>query len=262
MKIKKYIVTLSLVTVMPFLMGVAANQDTEEVTTQVKKQEDKAQTNKVTKQGQVAANIKNVDKLLYKPPLRGAPAGRIGGGTRGVTERESFSLQVLVPDHAALTVSDQPNLYWYISKLTTYPIELTIIEKKAVKPLIEKTILGTDKAGIQVIRLADFGIHLRKNVQYKWFVTLLTDSEQRSKDILAGGIITFVDAPPSLKDKLASAGRDNASSVYAEEGIWYDALGAISGMIDASPGNRELRRMRASLLEQIGLTEVAAFENR
>jgi hypothetical protein len=88
------------------------------------------------------------------------------------------------------------------------------------------------------------------------------DAEQRSKDILAGGIITLVDASPSLKAKLAAADRNDALSIYAEEGLWYDALSAISGMIDASPDNRELRRARASLLEQIGLTEDAIFENR
>ena len=262
MKIKKYIVMLSLVALMPFLIGVAANQDTKEATTPAKQTGEKKQTNTTAKGGQIATAIINIDKLVYKPPLRGAPAGRVGGGTRGATERESFSLQVLVPDHAALTISDQPNLYWYISKHTTYPVELTVIEKNAVKPLIETTIRVTDKGGIQVIRLADYGIHLRENVQYKWFVALLMDAEQRSKDILAGGIITLVDASPSLKAKLAAADRNDALSIYAEEGLWYDALSAISGMIDASPDNRELRRARASLLEQIGLTEVAIFENR
>ena len=44
---------------------------------------------------------------IYKPPLRGAPGGRVGGGTRG-SGREVFVLTVLAPDHSALTVSEQP----------------------------------------------------------------------------------------------------------------------------------------------------------
>ena len=35
---------------------------------------------------------------VYKPPLRGAPGGRVGGGTRG-TGREAFILSVLAPAH-------------------------------------------------------------------------------------------------------------------------------------------------------------------
>jgi len=50
----------------------------------------------------------------YQPPLRGAPGGRVGGGTRG-TGRETFVLSVLAPDHTGLTVSEQPALYWFIS---------------------------------------------------------------------------------------------------------------------------------------------------
>jgi hypothetical protein len=50
--------------------------------------------------------------------------------------------------------------------------------------------------------------------------------------------------------------------VYSEEGYWYDALGAISGMIEASPDNMELRKQRAGLLEQVGLAEAADFEKK
>lgn len=56
--------------------------------------------------------------------------------------------------------------------------------------------------GIQSIRLANYGVHLRRNIRYKWFVNLVTDSDHRSKDILAGGIITLVETPLSLPAKL------------------------------------------------------------
>ena len=46
---------------------------------------------------------------VYKPPLRGAPGGRVGGGTRG-TGREAFILSVLAPAHTGLTSSEQPVL--------------------------------------------------------------------------------------------------------------------------------------------------------
>lgn len=262
MKFTKYIVIICLIVMTPFLVGMAASkdQDTKKSAASDRKSEEKAQVAPAVRDGQTSA-MKISDKPVYRPPLRGAPAGRVGGGTRGVTERESFTLQVLVPDHAALTISDQPRLYWFISKAIAYPLELTIIEKKAIKPLIEKKLHFSGKPGIQSIHLADYNIRLKKNVQYKWFVTLMTDAEQRSRDILAGGIITCVEAPQALQEKLAAAGQTHAPSVYAEEGFWYDALGAISAMIDASPGNPELRKRRASLLEQVGLTEIAAFEN-
>jgi len=104
------------------------------------------------------------DKPTYKPPLRGAPAGRVGGGTRGATERESFSLLVLAPDHVGYTTREQPCLYWFISKPTSYSVELTVTERKAVSPLMEKVLQGPEKAGIQSICLADHGISLKTGV--------------------------------------------------------------------------------------------------
>jgi hypothetical protein len=245
----KLIVIVGLIAALPFVTGAADEGKT-------KRSDENTQTDQKAKQ------VTTVVKPVYKPPLRGSPTGRVGGGTRGMTERESFSLQVLAPDHIGLTIQDQPCLYWYVSKPIPYPVELTVIERNAVKPLLEKIIKGPDKGGIQFIRLADYAVHLRRNVPYKWFVTLVTDAEHRSKDILAGGIIKSVEPPPSLSAKLKGADSGKAPYIYAEEGLWYDALGAISGMIDASPNNVDLRKQRASLLEQVGLSEVAEFENR
>jgi Domain of Unknown Function (DUF928) len=211
------------------------------------------------KQKPTAAAAPVMSKTSYKPPLRGAPAGRVGGGTRGDTARESFSLQVLAPDHVGATIHDQPCLYWFISRGTSYPVELTITERRGVKPLAQKLIKGAENPGIQSFCLTDLGVKLRKNVQYKFFVALLTDTE-RSKDILAGGILEMIDPPATLPAKLATAETDALPTIYAEEGLWYDALEGVSRLIALSPGSVELHRERALLLEQVGLADAAAFE--
>lgn len=203
------------------------------------------------------SNVKkaNAKVPVYKPPLRGAPAGRIGGGTRGTTERESFSLLVLAPDHVGYTTKEQPCLYWYISKPTTYSVELTITEKNAVKPLVEKILKSPEKGGIQSVCLADYEVKLRSNIEYKWFVTLVPDTEHRSKDIMAGGILSFIDPQSALSAKLKEADSHSAPSIYAENGFWYDAIEALSKMIDEEPNDADLRNQRMSLLEQVGLAE-------
>jgi hypothetical protein len=257
----KLILIIGLIAALPFLAG-ASNDDKTKLPDEKKQTDIRTDTQKPMQGTTVSTVKKKVDKPLYKPPRRGSPAGRVGGGTRGVTERESFSLQVLAPDHIGLTIHDQPCLYWYISKPIPYPVELTVIERNAVKPLLEKIINGPDRSGIQFIRLAEHAVHLRRNVPYKWFVTLLIDPSRRSKDILASAMITSVEPPPSLLAKLKVADSSNATYIYAEEGLWYDALEAISRTIDASPTNADFRKQRASLLEQVGLNEVAEFENR
>lgn len=197
--------------------------------------------------------------LVYIPPLRGSPGGRVGGGARGVND-EATTIYPMAPDHVGLTIREQPNIYWFIPKSTSYPIELTIIESNAIEPLIERRIEALKKIGMQCIQLKEYGIRLQKGIVYKWFVAIVPDSDKRSKDILAGGMIECIDEPGGLRQKLNETKKDGAPYVYAEAGLWYDALDAISKLIDASPNNTSIREQRASLLVQVGLEEVAEFE--
>lgn len=68
---------------------------------------------------------------------------------------------------------------------------------------------------------------------------------------------------PNLRERLdlsAPQGRD--VFVYAENGIWYDAIASVSTRIEAAPSDPELRAQRAALLQQVGLSDVADFDRR
>jgi hypothetical protein len=196
---------------------------------------------------------------VYKPPLRGAPASRVGGGTRGIGS-DMPVLAALVPDHTGLTTRDQPSLYWYISEPTDHFVEFTLIDEQSIQPLAEKRFPVPVQAGVHRIQLADYGLHLLPGKKYRWFVALVPDPDRRSKDIIAGGTIELVAFPVTMQAKVSEAKRADTPHIYAEAGIWYDALSAISEMIDAAPNDPALRRKRASLLEQVGLGEVVEKE--
>jgi len=49
-------------------------------------------------------------------------------------------------------------------------------------------------------------------------------------------------------------------TLYAETGFWYDAMTAISELIQAAPNDSGFRAQRAALLEQVGLREAAACD--
>ncbi len=206
--------------------------------------------------------VKSAGMPIYKPPKRGAPAGRVGGGTRGAGDVFP-KICVLAPDHAGLTIKEQPCFYWYMSKLTTYPIEFTLIEAQAINPLLEKRIAVPKQPGIQQIRMADLGdVHLRKGFRYKWFIALVLDPDHRSKDIISGAEIEMVELNEALQSELENSSKAIHPHIYADEGLWYDALEAISVLINAAPNDLLLREKRASLLEQVGLKDIAVKEVR
>lgn len=74
------------------------------------------------------------DMPVYEPPQRGAPGGRVGRSSHGIGDR-LLTLSVLAPDHTGVTVREQPSLFWYLSKSTTYPVELTVIDDQTIQPL-------------------------------------------------------------------------------------------------------------------------------
>ena len=193
---------------------------------------------------------------LYRPPPRGAPGGRVGGGTRGPMNDLPLLL-ALVPDHVGLSSEVQPRLVWYLSKATAYPVEFTLINEKEVTPLVEKRLSSPTESGIHIISLADYDLKLEKGKTYQWFVSLISDPEHRAADIIGGGMIEVGDVTASLREGLRNANSIEATRLWAQAGFWYDALSIISTNIQANPSNPEMHHLRASLLEAVDLNTPA-----
>jgi uncharacterized protein DUF928 len=192
---------------------------------------------------------------LYRPPQGSVPGGRLKGGIRG--GKEAPVLQVLAPNHVGLTRQKQPTLYWYLSKPVTHPIEFTLVDSRKIPPLVETRLPAPSVAGVQSIQLKDYGISLEVGVPYRWFVSVMPDPDNPSKDITAGSIIERVSY---LEGIVIHSVNEDDPSALAAAGLWYDAIKAISTKIEASPGDPFYRHQRAFLLEQVGLPEVAEYD--
>ena len=200
-------------------------------------------------------------EVTYKPPLRGAPLTRVGGGTRGVGN--VLAVNVLAPNDTGLTTQEKPTIYWFASQPIDKPVELTITStaslQEAATPVFEITLQPPLAKGIHAFRLADHGVALKPGVEYQWFVAVVRNPAQRSNDVLAGGTIKRV-TDSQVPAQLKQASPTQLPALYAEAGIWYDAIDQLSRQISADQANRQLRERRAALLEQVGLREAAAFD--
>jgi hypothetical protein len=194
--------------------------------------------------------------VQYTPPAKDLAPRRVGGNTRGLPEAMP-AVAVLAPDHLALTVSERPTLFWYLSAPTTARIELVVVDPRDARPVVEAVVAG-ERAGIQAFSLAERGVRLEPGVAYEWSVAVVADPAQRSRDVVAGGAVQRIEPSAALQSRLAGAGEGQRAVVLAAAGIWYDALAALS----AGPDDAASRARRAAVLEQAGLPEVAAFERR
>lgn len=189
------------------------------------------------------------------PPL--APRGRVGSGVRGGGGEGSLILP-LAPDHLGFTIEEQPSLYWFLSQDTSSALVFTLRDDRSISPIIETRLPSPlAQAGVHRISLKDLGIKLEVDVPYKWYVTLLQGPEASSRDIVAGGTIERM---PFVDWLSLCQGKGDAVSRYAECGIWYNAIAAISEQIEALPNDAGLRCKRASLLKQVNLSEIAKYD--
>ncbi|MDH5613116.1 MAG: DUF928 domain-containing protein [Gammaproteobacteria bacterium] len=207
---------------------------------------------------EVKGNSSSLGGFSYRPPMRGAPAARIGGGTRGVGNA-TLELVVLAPDHTGLTTKEQPTLYWYASEPVPARLEVTLINDESIEPELEEIVATPGHAGIQSINLAKTGAKLVPGMEYRWFVSVVADPGQRSNDVIASGTIQRIKLNDALKAEIAGADEHSLAGIYAKEGVWYDAIDSLTRMIEKSPGDSVLLQQRTALLEQVGLQVVANY---
>jgi hypothetical protein len=196
-----------------------------------------------------------------KPRQAHMPRARGGGAVRGAEGKDPL-IAPLCPDHVGFTEKKEPVLYWYLSKATTLPIVFTLVDSRVIRPMAEVRIPPPATPGIQVIRLKEYGLSLSPDIQYKWFVSLIRDPGSPSSDVVAGGIIERVDPVESLMLRPHCADPMDAVCMYAQNGLWYDALAAASELIESAPQDCSLRRKRAFLLQQVGLPQIAEYDLR
>lgn len=200
-----------------------------------------------------------VARVVFTPPKRLAPPEneRVDHTSRG-SGISLTCLNVLAPDSTALTIQEQPSLLWYQSPADV-PFELSILVDNEVHPLLRVRLPNARNFGIQRINLADYNVRLSPNIEYEWVVALVAYPVNRSKDVVANGWIERVESSQSLRSKLATTPKEGWTYVYAEEGIWVDALAALSDLIKARPTDKDLHENLAALLEQAGLTNAANY---
>ena len=188
----------------------------------------------------------------YNPPARGAPTGRVGGGTRGL---RVLPLAALAPDHTGETISAQPTLYYFLPAASGVRVAVRPAADPSAKPLVEKDFAPPAKSGIQRLDLKALGVTLAPGVEYRWTV-----SDARTSST---GMIRRIGLSDELARKLngVPSGRSRYT-LLAREGVWYDALDEVSRAAESGGAAAVAGRHRAALLEQIGLKDIAQHERQ
>lgn len=210
--------------------------------------------------------------LRYIPPklpARGGLQRSQGAGSRGTEGDVLVTLLTPSPQQAiGQTISGHPTFYWNVSfppdpkkpqVKPTFPVTLdfTLVRRGVPQPLVYQRI-QVNQLGVVKLEMPKNLPQLELGTEYRWTVSIVKDPIRRSMNPTFQSFITRVPLTPELNQKLKATTSDrDRAAIYAEAGLWYDALNAIGASYLSKPNDPAIRADFFSLLDQVGLPKIA-----
>ncbi len=193
----------------------------------------------------------------YQPPSGiGAPRRTEGGASRG--PEDDIALTALVPrsnDFGVTTVS-HPTIFAYMPASSS-PAAASIVEFELIdaqgRSVYFTELEPVETAGILGLRLPSTTPGLAVNQGYRWVITVYDRFDEPIGQV--NGLIQRVPLPAALAAATSASAYDQAL-LYAEAGLWYDALAAMATAYRSNP-TAAVREGWTRLLDSAELEELA-----
>jgi Domain of Unknown Function (DUF928) len=208
--------------------------------------------------GQPAILMASTQPGYIPPSSRPRPQRTQGAGSRGCPQTKPVALQLLVPsDRTARTTVSHPTLAWYLSAVPSTPLQVALTEEGAPKPIFVRE-LAVSRPGVMRYDLPSDLPGLQSGKEYRWTVSLICNPERPSQSAYARGWIERVSADINLVQRInATTSPSQKASVYAQAGIWYDAVASLLDTPASSPDRTTSANFLQVLLSQVGFREAS-----
>lgn len=190
---------------------------------------------------------------LEAPGNREAAAQRSGGAP---CLEGPLPLVALVPEtNIGLTTLAYPQVYVYLPPTTARSARFVVVDDASGTLFYEEVFLLNQHAGgVVTLPLPNNGIQqaLALDHSYSWYFAVVCDEVAPDANPVVAATIRRTLPPADLAPRLTTAAAADLPALYAEAGLWYDALAA-------SSANHKLASSEAwqQLLEAVDLASIA-----
>jgi Domain of Unknown Function (DUF928) len=210
--------------------------------------------------------IAKIRRFFVGTRPRGVASGRQRGGSR--RDRcpiVSDPLTALVPFDVdgvpffEQTISERPTFWFYIPYLpiSRRNAEFVLIDENE-DDVYSATFPLTQQAGIVSLQLPATVPPLKEGKKYRWVFSVICNPLNRSGDATVNGWVERVPESSTLNIQLMAANSREQVSIYAEAGLWYEALAAIATLRKNNPQDEDLNSDWMSLQQTLGLPEISS----
>jgi hypothetical protein len=168
------------------------------------------------------------------------------------------SVTALVPENKiARTVSDYPTFFFYLPQPNAELAEF-ILQDENGKLIYSQALTIKNLSGVIGVSIpANTNVPpLEVGKKYTWVFSLVCDADDRAADKVEKGTVRRVELSADILRQLDADPRQK-TVIYAENGIWQDALGNLAAARRANPNDKDLAADWESLLGSVTLGSIA-----
>jgi hypothetical protein len=202
-------------------------------------------------------------RLGFKiPGIR--PSGNLtGGAARGGCRADStarVNVVALMPNtKIGLTVAQKPTFLFRVSKTSVQEAQFNLLNETGEKIIYTKTFPLTNTGDVISFTLPNEAPALEVGKEYQWEIVVNCDPDDSSSNPRVRMAIKRVEPSATLASKLVQSQPNERPDLYAQEGIWVEALSTLAKLRMNNANDAELTEDWTSLLESVGLKEIASL---
>lgn len=218
----------------------------------------------------VAAPVK---VKLPPPPSRGVAGNRSAAASRDTCPRVSPPLTAIVPEYRAaiksgqrrtatqvwgLTIVERPTFWFYIPYPQKSIVSMSFILQDESNPADTKIVyhnpqlVPTATAGMLGIELPQSIEPLAIDKPYHWYLTLNVGCGP----VFVDGWVQRTSLDSQLSNRIDRATPADRVTIYAENGLWYDAIATSARLRSVPSPNPQVLQDWQNMLDAIGLKSI------
>lgn len=196
----------------------------------------------------------------FRPPSRGTAPPSAGGATRGEScLKGSQQLTSLVPQsRLGLTYSSNPTFYWYVPQSPATTAKFLLLNNDDSDVVYETTLALPKQSGIVSFTLPSSAPPLAVGKQYHWYLVVGCSQIDQSANPSVEGWVERVAPEATLKTQLDKATPAEQVQIYANNGIWHEAVTTLVGLRQTNPTDRSAIAGWQALLTSVNLERLAS----
>jgi Domain of Unknown Function (DUF928) len=196
-------------------------------------------------------------RVRYIPnKKRPLPRRTESAGTRGcAVDSQPIQVNLLVPSKDMLpqTQSAHPTFSWHVTnpKQAELALQFSLVEPGQARPIYQQQVTNR-QTGVMQLTLPQPLPGLEVGKQYRWAISWGCNARRPSEQMHQRAWIERSPLTDRQTQQLHQAQTDHDRVlVYAQSGIWYDAIG-----LAANPTDSKMREYWQTLLKDGGLTHI------